>query len=95
MTSFLQFGYILPHAELVQLRKGFRETLQIERLICLHGNHIRNMLVPTSAFNPTSKHLADEIIIMYSPEKSNDRTAEEAIMLNWSYYICDCEAQGI
>lgn len=44
------------------------------------------MLVPTNAFNPTSKHLVDELAINYSPDRSNMRTAEEAVMLHWSDY---------
>ena len=62
---WLHYIFFSLHAELVQLRKGFRETLQVEMLACLHGKHIRNMLVPTRAFNPTPKLLVDEIVVNY------------------------------
>lgn len=92
---WLHYIFFLPHAEIEQLRKGFRETLQVELLACLHGEHLHSMLVPTCAFNPTPKHLVDEVAINYSPDRSNKRTAEEAIMLHWSDYICECETQGM
>lgn len=90
---WLHYIFFLPHAELVQLRKGFRQTLQVEQLVCLHGEIIRSMLVPTCAFNPTPKLLVG-VTVTYSPESSNFRTTEEAIMLNWSDYICDCKKLG-
>lgn len=92
---WLHYVFFSPHAELIQLRKGFRETLEVEFLACIHGKHLRSMLVPTCAFNPTLKLLVDEIAVNYSPDRSNNRTAEEAIMLHWSDYICEREVQGM
>ena len=81
---WLHHVFFLPHVELEQLRKGFRDTLQVELLACLHGELLHSVLAATQAFDPTSKHLIDELIITYS------RTKEEAIMLNWSEYVNEC-----
>lgn len=84
----------LPHAELEQLRKGFRETLQVEILACVDGELLHAVLASTRAFEPTYRHLIDQIIVGYSHEGSNNRTQEESIMLNWSEYVSECETEG-
>ena len=91
---WLHHVFFLPHAELEQLCKGFRDTLQVELLACLHGELLHSVLAATQAFDPTSKHLIDELIISYSDDGSNNRTKEEAIMLNWSEYVNECEEKG-
>ena len=88
---WLHHVFFLPHAELEQLRKGFRETLQVEIIACVHGELLHGALASTRAFEPTSRHLIDQIIVSYSHEGSNNRTQEESIMLNWSEYVGECE----
>ena len=92
---WLHYVFFQPHAELEQLRKGFRETLQVEIIACVHGKCLHSVLAATPAFDPTSKHLLDELAVNYAPERSNMRMQEEAIMLYWSDYICECESQGM
>lgn len=91
---WLHHEFFFPHAELQHLRKGFRETLQVEILTCLLAEHFHGLLTPTQAFDPTTKHLIDELIVSYSHEGSSNRTKEEAIMLNWSEYVGECETEG-
>lgn len=91
---WLHYIFFMPQAELLQLRKGLLETLGVELIACKHAQHLYNMLVPTNAFDPTSKRLVDELVVDYSLECSNNRTAEEAIMLYWSDYICERDKQG-
>lgn len=88
---WLHHFFFLPHAELGQFRKGFRETLQVEIIACLPGEHLYGVLATTRAFDPTSKHLIDELMVNYSHEGSNNRTQKEAVMLCWSEYINECE----
>ena len=94
-SIWLHHIFFLPHAELEQLRKGFRETLQVEMLVCLHGILIHGALAWTHDFDPTPKDLCDEIVVVFSPENSNKRTLEEAIILYWSLYICECAVEGV
>ena len=78
---WLHYTYFLPHAELQQLQKGFRETLQMELLVCLYPDEMMSRLPSFT------------ITLMFSiPNKAP--TAEEAVMLNWAEYINDC-ASGI
>ena len=88
---WLHYVFFLPHAELEQLRKGMRETLQLELVAILHPHEIRSFLVASSAFNVTSTFLLDSLVVHYSEQGSNKRTEEEAIMMNWSDYIMELQ----
>lgn len=87
---WLHYVYFLPHAELEQLRKGLRETLQLETLVCLHPETIHSFLAASSDFDVTSAYLLDCFSIDYSDQGSNKRTSEEAIILNWTDYVMEC-----
>ena len=87
---WLHYAYFLPHAELQQLQKGFRETLQMELLVCLHPDEIRALLVASSLYDVKASFFHDHFIVQYSEQGSNGRTAEEAVMLNWAEYINEC-----
>lgn len=46
----------------------------------------------TSSLSPvTATDLSNLLVPMYSPKGSNAREEEEALMLNWSYYLQDIE----
>lgn len=82
-----------PHAELEQLRKGFQETLQVQLLVCIHGDEVRALLASSTLFDVTVKYLQDSFVIQYSDNGSNDRTKEEAVMLFWFEYISNCKGE--
>ena len=87
---WLHYVFFVPHAELEQLKKGFRETLQMELLVCLHPHETLSFLVASSNFEVSSEYLLESLVINYSEQGCNKRTAEEAIILHWSDYISDC-----
>lgn len=87
---WLHYTFFQPHAELQQLRKGFRDTLQMELLICLHSDDVRSLLLPSRMFDVTPAFLLDSFVVHYSEHGTNLRTLEEAVMLNWSEFITDC-----
>ena len=80
-----------PYAELDQLRKGFQETLQVGLLVCLHSEEVRALLASSTLFNVTLEYLQDSFAIQYSDNGSNNRTKEEAIILQWFEYISRCK----
>lgn len=88
---WLHYVFFLPHAELEQLRKGLRETLQIELVAILHPDEVRSFLVASSAFDITATFLLDSLIVHYSEQGSNKRTKEEAIMMRWSDYVMELQ----
>ena len=90
----MHFIFFLPHAELEQLRKGLRETLQLELVTILHPSEMKSFLVALCAFHVTPAYLLDSIFVHYSYPGSNNHTKEEAIMVNWSDYMLDLEAQS-
>jgi len=79
-----------PHAELEQLRKGFYSTLQMQHLIQLYPKELWRLLVATNEFDVTPKFLCDAFAIQYSPNGSNCRTKEEALVMMFFEYITDC-----
>ncbi len=87
---WLHYIYCLPHVELMQLRKGFRETLQLEALISLHPEAVYTCLIASESFDVTGQYLIDAFSINYSFQGSNKRTTEEAIIMYWTDYIMDC-----
>ena len=54
-----------PYAELEQLWKGFQETLQIQLLVCVHGEEVRALLAYSTLFNVTLGYLQDAFAIQY------------------------------
>ncbi len=89
-SVWLHHIFFGPHAELEQLRKGFLETLRIEQLVCLHEDGMRALLAFSSFFDVTVPYLQEAFVILYSPNGSNNRTKEEAILLHWFEYISNC-----
>lgn len=94
-TIWLHYVYFLPHSELEQLRKGLRETLQLEILFCIHSNEMYNFLVASSNFDITPNYFLDSFAIKYSSPGSNKRTAEEAIFLHWNDYVTDSTSKSM
>ena len=91
---WLHYTFFKPHAELQQLRKGFRETLQMELLICLHPDEVKSLLYASSSFDVTPGFLLDSFVTHYSDNGTNRRTLEESVILNWSEYVTECSGTG-
>lgn len=92
---WLHYMYFLPLAELQQLRKGLRETLQLEILFCIHPEDMFGFLVASSNFNVTPEFLLDSFAVKYSDAGSNKRTAEESVMLHWHDYVIENEGNQV
>ena len=91
---WLHYVLFLPHAELAQLRKGLYETLQFEGLVIGHPGEVWNVLAASTLFDVTPKYLKDAFAVNYSPNGSNWRTKEEAIIYFWFEYITECAGGG-
>lgn len=92
---WLHYVYFLPLAELQQLRKGFRETLQMELLTVRHSRSVHSLLIASQQFEVTADFFMDSFSIMYSPQGSNNRTKEEAIILYWNEYVTECVGEPV
>ena len=57
---WLHFVFFFPHAELTQLQKGLRKTLQLEGLISSYPKEVYSLLVPSNEFDVTPDFLIDE-----------------------------------
>lgn len=90
---WLHHVFFLPHAELDQLQKGLRETLQMEIFAHSHPQELHCCLLASCAFDITPDFLLDSFAVRYSFHGSNDRTAEEAIILHWTEYITECAGE--
>lgn len=80
---WLHFVLFQPHAELVQIRKSLYNTLQFEILIIQYPKEMRAILAASDLFDLTAKDLCDAFVVKYSPNGSNRRTKEEAIIYYW------------
>ena len=92
-TVWLHFVYFLPLAELQQLRKGLRETLQLEILMVQYPDDMHSLLATSTAFDVDGGDLLDSFVVNYSEQGSNKRKSEEAIYLMWSNYLMDRSGQ--
>lgn len=90
---WLHFVFFFPHAELAQLQKGLRETLQLEDLICAYPKEVYSLLVPSSDFDVAANFFIDEFIVLYSEAGHNNRTKEESVYLSWCEYIMECSGR--
>ena len=71
--------YFAPHCELEQLRKGLRETLQVELLVCLHAEQIHGLLAASTVYDVSPNFFLEEFAINYSDNGSNHHTADSNI----------------
>ncbi len=70
--------YFVPLAELQQFRKGFRDTLQMSRLIFLDPNGVQLFGTYTRLFKVTTEFFIDAFAIEYSHQGSNKRSQDSA-----------------
>ena len=91
---WLYYVLFQPHAALEQLCAGFCETLQMERIVCIHSEELFGILIGSGAFDPTENDLIDDVVINYPEAGSNDRKKEENVILFWSDFITTCAAEG-
>jgi len=95
MIRAVWLHYVLyqSHAELEQLRKGFHSTLQVQHLMQSYPKEMRIVLVASNTFTVTPQFLCDAFVVQYSPNGSNSRTKEEALVMMFFEYITDCGAR--
>ena len=83
---WLHHIFFSVHAELEQLRKGLRNTLQVELLACIHGEHLHSLLTSTRAFDLTSENLVDELVIIKQEDtRRGDQTTVNVVIKVWTY----------
>ena len=68
LSIWLHYTFFQPHAELQQLRKGFRDTLQMELLVCLYPDEIRSLLCACTMYDVTAAFLLDSFVTHYSDD---------------------------
>ena len=94
-TIWFHYVFFHPHCELEQLCKGFRETLQVELLDCLHSEKIHGLLATSTSYEITPEFFLEEFAIHYSDAGCNNHTKEEAVILHWSEFVTDCKGKPI
>ena len=94
-TVWLHYVHYHPLAELIQLRKGIRDTLGLDNFMSMHPDCFWKLLVSSDFFSVTPAYLSDIFVIQYSDNGSNNRTKEEAIMFFWFEYISECQGTCI
>ncbi len=67
----------------------------MEMLVCRNPMNVHGMLVGSLDFEVTSDYLLDTLVIAYSPQGSNKRTSEEAVILHWNEYVAECDGTPV
>ncbi len=62
----------------------------MQTLVAVYPDEMYSLLVPSSLFAPPTSFFVDEVVVLYSPQRSNKRTQEEAVLLHWADYIGEC-----
>ena len=75
---------------LSQLPKGMREKLKMDSFAATYPKDLLLCLVSSTLFHVTPPFFLDTVIVKYSLPGSNNRTAEEAVILHWNDYILAC-----
>ena len=70
--------------------KSLHGTLQIESFIGSYAKEMHYFLVASATCDVICNYLLDSMMIHYSDHGSNNRTAEEAIILHWADYVTEC-----
>lgn len=89
---WLHFVFFLPNSELVQLQKGFIETLKMEDLIHLHPGVVWDCLTASNCFKVTAYFLIDTFRdgTIYS-EVLEEYRLEKIIIDYWTKYLLESE----
>ena len=90
---WLHFIFFEVHAELQQFKKGFRETLQMNIMICHNPMEMRALLVPAD-HKMTAKSLLDLFTVNYSEDDSK-RCLEDQVVTHWRRYIVGLETESM
>lgn len=69
-----------------------KRTLQFELLVIQYPDELKGIL---ALFDVTPKYLRDSFVVHFSPNGSNRRTKEEAVVYFWFEYISECADGGI
>ena len=83
-TVWLHFVFFQPHAELTQLRDGFRNTLDMEHVCIVYPHAVRALLLASKAFDVNADTLLELLVAQFSHQGSNKRTPEESVMFHLS-----------
>ena len=86
-TVWLYYVFCHPHTEPEQLKRGFANTLDLERLMSVYPKDLHSLLVPSASYEVTSSKLSESFVIDYSDNGCNARTIKEAIVYYWLEYL--------
>ena len=85
--------YVLSRSmnEMVQFQEGL-QALKLDSLIQHHPAALRQLFThcPTTL---TAEQLSSLMVPVYSPPGSNNRESEDAVMMNWLYFLEDVEGK--
>ena len=66
-------------------------TLNFDHLITGNPQAVRSLLVSGDPFRVSATNMQEMLQVQYSPQWSNDRFHEEAVIINYFNLLQDCE----
>lgn len=88
---WLDFTVYRVHGEIQQLRGGLLSTLHFNHLITANPQAVRSLLASGDPFHVSAASMQELFKIEFSPQGSNDRFHEEAVIMNYYNFLQDCE----
>lgn len=89
----LEYVIVRSICEMTQFLEGL-QTLDVATLIKQHPSIMRQVFT-SNTLPVTARDLTNLLVPVYSPVGSNAREEEEAIMLNWNYYLQDIQGKVV
>ena len=89
VTKYLVVYRHLP--ALYQIRNGFRNCLEFEKIIDAHPNQVWSLLIAEGKPNLKAESLQQLFTIKYSEAGSNLKISEVNVVMNFWSYMQDCE----
>ena len=92
---WLHYTVYRVYGEIQQLREGIMNTLNFGHLITTNNHAIRSFFIQEKYPHLSAAFMQEIFLVQYSPEGSNDRIHEEAVVMNWFDFLQDCEGTNV
>ena len=89
-SVWLHYVIYSVYGELEQFRDGLLETLQIEHIVHEHPEVFWS-LIASKDNELTAGCIQDLFEVQYSPKRSNNAKAEQAVIMHWYTFLIECE----
>ena len=92
---WLHFTVYRIDGEIQQLREGLINTLNFSQLVGANHNAVWSLFTSKGHRSLSTSFMQEIFLVQYSPDGSNSRIHEEAVIINWFNHLQDCEGMNV